>query len=207
MPNNTETDELIQRVARGDDHAASQLLALHRQRLRRMVAVRLNDQVLARVDPSDIVQETMIEAVRRLPEYSQTQPLPFYPWLRRLAWDQIVNVHRHHLKLQKRSVHREYRFENVSEASQDMLVDRLVKSQTSPSGAAMRMELRNQIRNALTQLTPSHREILVLLFLERLTINEAAVVLGVTPEAARSRRRRGLDQFSRLVRPLIRGHE
>jgi RNA polymerase sigma-70 factor (ECF subfamily) len=207
MPSH-ETEELIQRVAAGDERAASQLLALHRQRLRRMVAIRLDEQILARLDPSDVVQETMIQAVRRLPEYSRTRPIPFYPWLRQLAWDQIVHAHRHHFRQQKRSIHREQpRAEYLSGASQDLLVNHLIASQTSPSKATMREELKSQVRSALGQLTPSHREILVLLFLERLSMNEAAAVLGVTQEAARSRQRRALEQFSRLVRPLLRGQE
>ena len=56
MTDTKVTDVLLQRVADGDATAASELLDRHRHRLRRMVAVRLDDRVSARVDPSDVVQ-------------------------------------------------------------------------------------------------------------------------------------------------------
>ena len=202
-----KTDELLRRVADGDDSAASELLQRHRRRLRRMVAIRLEDRVSARVDASDIVQETLIKAVRQLPEYSRKQPIPFYPWLRQLAWKQIVDVHRHHIAYEKRSINREHRPEEfLSGASENLLADRLFKIQTSASGAAMRNELKTKVREALSQLSSSHREILVLLFLERLSMAEAAAVMGVSHEAARSRQRRALEQFGKLLNPVFKSH-
>src|SRR5207248_2646216 len=92
-PDDAETEELLARARRGDDSARQTLLARHRDRLGRMVAVRLDRRVAPRVDPSDVVQEALFEADRRLPEYLREHPLPFYPWLRRIAWERLVKIH------------------------------------------------------------------------------------------------------------------
>src|SRR3954451_3490896 len=80
-----DTDVLLAACARGDPRAPGRLLERHRPRLRRMVAVRLDPRVAARVDPSDVVQEALADAARKLPGYLRTRPLPFYPWLRQVA--------------------------------------------------------------------------------------------------------------------------
>ena len=102
-----ETEELIERAGRGDDPARQALLARHRARLRRMVAVRMDDGLAARVDPSDVVQEVLAEAHRTLDAYLRDRPLPFYPWLRRLAWERLAKLYRRHVRSHKRSTLRE----------------------------------------------------------------------------------------------------
>jgi RNA polymerase sigma-70 factor (ECF subfamily) len=90
-PSRDDTSQiLLQQAAAGDQRAANQLLELHRQRLRAMIAMRLDRRLSARVDPSDVLQDTLAEAHQKLPEYLRTQRIPFYPWLRRLAWEKIV---------------------------------------------------------------------------------------------------------------------
>src|SRR5438552_7087478 len=80
-----DTDHLLEAVSRGDSAARGQLLERHRPKLRRMVAVRIDRRLAARVDPSDVVQEAMALAAARLDEYVRDRPLPFYPWLRRIV--------------------------------------------------------------------------------------------------------------------------
>src|SRR5947209_8300829 len=95
---NPDTEQLLEQARQGDDRARQQLLARHRARLRRMVAVHLDRSLAPRVDPSDVVQEALTEAARDLDAYLRERPLPFYPWLRRLAWERLVKVRRHHLQ-------------------------------------------------------------------------------------------------------------
>jgi RNA polymerase sigma-70 factor (ECF subfamily) len=87
-----DTDQLLRRIAQGDVAARELLLARHRDRLRRMVALRLDPRLQARVDPSDVVQDTLAEADVKLADYARRRPLPFYPWLRRLAWEHLVRL-------------------------------------------------------------------------------------------------------------------
>src|SRR5580704_8453320 len=98
-----DTEELLALAGRGDQGAAEQLLVRHRRRLRQMIAIRLDRRVAARVDPSDVVQEALLEASRKLPEYLRVRPVPFYPWLRRIAWEHLVKAHERHLSARKRS--------------------------------------------------------------------------------------------------------
>src|SRR5262245_4640546 len=97
-PVGDETEELLRRVGLGDDRALQRLLYLHRDRLRGLVAVRMDRRLAPRIDPSDIVQEALADASRKLPGYLRDRPLPFYPWLRRLALERVIQAHRRHLR-------------------------------------------------------------------------------------------------------------
>src|SRR3954469_4069846 len=101
-----DSDYLLDRAAAGDPAARQRLLERHRKRLRRMVALRLDRRLAARVDPSDVVQEALADAGRKLDGYLRGRPLPFYPWLRQLAWERLVKLHRRH-RADKRDVARE----------------------------------------------------------------------------------------------------
>jgi RNA polymerase sigma-70 factor (ECF subfamily) len=105
--NDPDTDELVDRACDGDQDARQQLLVRHRKRLRQMVALRMDRRLMARVDPSDVVQEALTDAAQELSDYLRDRPLPFYPWLRQLAWERLIELHRRHLHAQKRSVRRE----------------------------------------------------------------------------------------------------
>src|SRR5947209_7003628 len=106
-PDDWDTEQLIERAASGDGSARQHLLVRHRDRLRRMIAVHLDRRLAARIDPSDVVQEALLDAARKLPDYLDRRPLPFYPWLRRLAWEHLVKLHQRHLAARKRSATRE----------------------------------------------------------------------------------------------------
>ncbi|HTK78727.1 MAG TPA: RNA polymerase subunit sigma, partial [Gemmataceae bacterium] len=89
----SDSEELLRRAGGGDEPARQQLLARYRDRLRRMVAVHLDPRLAARLDPSDVVQDALLDAAGKLSHYLRTRPVPFYPWLRRLAWEHLVKLH------------------------------------------------------------------------------------------------------------------
>jgi RNA polymerase sigma-70 factor (ECF subfamily) len=195
-----DSNELLQQAAAGDQAAAHRLLELHQDRLRAMIAVRLDRRLSARVDPSDVLQETMIQAHQKLPEYLRTKPIPFYPWLRRIAWENIVQLHRQHLLAQARAVTREERFEvALPDHSAIDLAERLISKGSSASQQMLKKELKARVQTALAQLDARDREVLVLRFLEQLSIEEAAAVLEISQEAVKSRQRRALERFSELI--------
>src|SRR3954447_16364237 len=103
----SETAGLLRRAAQGDQAAWGALLVRSRDRLRRMVALRLDRRLQGRVDPSDIIQESFIDAARRLPEYVKNPSIPFFIWLRRLTGQRLLEQHRRHLGAQTRDVGRE----------------------------------------------------------------------------------------------------
>src|SRR4051812_31829603 len=92
-----DTDKLLESAAAGNSAAAQQLLAHCRPRLRRMVAVRLDQSIRARVDPSDVVQDVLTEAYQKLPKYLKTRTVSFYTWLRQIAWQRLIKLHRAHI--------------------------------------------------------------------------------------------------------------
>jgi RNA polymerase sigma-70 factor (ECF subfamily) len=191
-----DTDELIERASRGDAGAGQQLLARHRKRLRQMVGFRMNRRLAARVDPSDVVQETLMAAAIKLADYLQTRPLPFYPWLRQLAFDRLVELNRLHLRAKKRSVGREEPgFLDLPDDSAVELASRLAADGASPSQSLVRDELRAAVQAALQRLQPRDREILVLRHLEHLSVKECAAALGISESAAKVRHLRALERL------------
>src|SRR6516162_6167392 len=172
-----DIEQLLARARSGEEAAQEALLVQHRERLRRMVAVRLDPRISARVDPSDVVQEALAVAAELLPEYLREQPIPFYPWLRRLAWERLVKLHRQHIGTKKRSVAREVMPE-LPDDSVDALALLVVGDNTSPSKHAVRKELQNRVRVALNELSERDREVLILRYLEQLSASEIASILG-----------------------------
>ena len=183
-----ETEDLLDPAAAGDEVALRRLLDRHREPLRRMIAVRLDRRLAARLDPSDVVQEALADAGRKLHQYARERPLPFYPWLRRLAAERLALAHRRHIKVAGRSVCLERPGRpDPSDGSNFLLIDRLAASGTSPTGSYRREELRQRVRTALDVLGEGDREVLVLRYLEDLPFAEVAVVLGITENAAKVR--------------------
>jgi RNA polymerase sigma-70 factor (ECF subfamily) len=195
-----DTEELLRRAGGGDADARGALLDRHRQRLRHMIACRMDPRLAARVDPSDVVQETLAEADRRLDDYLHERPLPFYPWLRQLAWDHLVEQHRRHLRAGRRSVLRE-QAENLGlpDASAEQLAGQLIDSGESPSAGPQRDEVRQQVRAALAALAEQDREVLVLRYLEQLSAREVGAVLGVSEATAKKRALRALQRLRKLL--------
>jgi RNA polymerase sigma-70 factor (ECF subfamily) len=195
-----ETEVLIGDAARGDESARQRLLDRHRRRLRRMVALRLDRRLAPRLDPSDVVQEALADAAGKLDDYLRDRPLPFYPWLHRLAAERLTQAHRYHLKAQARAVGREHRGEfGLPDGSVAQLADRLAARASSPSQQLLRDELRQGLREALARLAPNDREVLVMYYLEGLAFAEIAAVLGIKEGAAKVRHFRALERIRKLI--------
>ena len=192
------TEVLLRRAGSGDRLAVEQLLARHRTRLRRMVKARMDPRVAARFDPSDVVQEALLEASRKLADYLHKRPVPFYPWLRQIAWDKLVDLQRRHIHAKRRSVLRE-EFVELPDHSAMELARRLTQSSSSPSGRLMRAELRERVRAALAELAPADREVLVLRYLEGLSTPEIAAILRVSQRTVQSRHRLALERLHQIL--------
>jgi RNA polymerase sigma-70 factor (ECF subfamily) len=197
----TDTEHLLERVAAGDGAAMGELLQRHRGRLRRMVAVRFDPRLAARVDPSDVVQETLAEAAANLDRYLRERPLPFYPWLRQFAQRRLIELHRRHVQARRRSVTREVGPPGLPDHSALALADRLFARTSSPSAGLRRQERRDRVRAALAALSEQDREVLVLRILEALPTRDTAAVLGISEVAVRSRQVRALDRLKVLLGP------
>jgi RNA polymerase sigma-70 factor (ECF subfamily) len=194
------SEELITLAARGDRRALDTLWQMHRARLKQVIQIRLDPRVRRRVDPSDLVQETLIEAQRRLPQYVQDRPLPFYPWLRQLALERLNKAHRRHRSAQARAVGREQEEWPIPDESVLQLAERLVTDETGAMQRLVKEEIRRQVREALDELNFDDRQVLVMRVLEDLTTAETAAVLGVSEAAVRMRQLRAVERLQKILR-------
>lgn len=204
----TPEKELLLRAAQDDSAALDELFQMYRHRLKGMLHWRLDPRLRTRVDESDVIQETLVDAARKFSEYAQAPQLPFYLWLRHLAGLKLAELHRTHLSAQKRSARREtsLEFGDFAPASSVVLADAFAGNLTSPSEAAMRHELKRRCQELLDSLEPIDREVLVLKHFEQLSTAETASVLGISKAgagrrylAALKRLRAALSTFSGLV--------
>jgi RNA polymerase sigma-70 factor, ECF subfamily len=199
-PIDPDTEVLLAEASRGDQEACQQLLSRHRARLRQMVALRMDRRLAARVDPSDVVQEALTTAGQKLSGYLRERPLPFYPWLRHFAWERLLQLHRHHIRSQRRSVSREERWDlPLPDDSVFQLADRLAASGTSPSHHLVRDEQRQRLRVAMCGLTAPDREVLMMRYLEQLSFDEIAAALATTQGAVKMRHLRALRRLRVLL--------
>jgi RNA polymerase sigma-70 factor (ECF subfamily) len=179
-----ETRRLLQQARAGEPGAVDRLLDRHRPYLRRLLEVRLGPQLQPRVDPSDVVQEAQMEALRRLEGYLASPPMPFRLWLRRIAYDRLLMLHRHHVQAGRRAVGRAV---PLPDHSSLLLAQQLLAQGPSPGQQLLQRELACRVRQAVDQLPEPEREILVMRKLEGLSNQEAAQVLGVDPATASRR--------------------
>jgi RNA polymerase sigma-70 factor (ECF subfamily) len=192
-----DTDQLLAGVRGGDPEARSRLLDRHRRRLRQMIAVRMDRRLAPRLDPSDVVQDVLIEADQRLADYVRRRPLPFYPWLRQLAWNRLTDLYRRHVRAGRRSVTREAMA--LPDESAWELVCRLFAPGSSPSARAEREETCRRVQEALARLPERDREVLILRHLERLETAEIAEILDLREGAVYTRHLRALQRLGRLL--------
>jgi RNA polymerase sigma-70 factor (ECF subfamily) len=198
-----EPDALLDRAAEGDQSVLADLFNRYRDRLKGMVAMRMDRRIAGRADPSDIVQEALLEAHQRLADYLRDRPMPFYVWLRHLTWEKLLQSHRRHLRSQRRSVKREHDLErSLLEHSTARLAERLVSRGPSPSAALDRKEQRERVVAALHELSDEDREVLLLRLVEQLSIRETAAVLGIAEGTVGSRQFRALERLRDAVDEL-----
>ncbi len=200
---------LLHAAADGDAGSLGLLLDRDRDRLRRMVALRLDHRLVGRVDPSDVIQDAQLEAARRLNEYLDNQAMPFFLWLRLITGQRIAQLHRLHLGAQMRSAGREVSLQRhpLPEASSAALAANLMGRLTDPPDAAVRAEVKVRLQEALNAMDPIDREVLALRHFEHLSNAEAALELGVSEEAAKKRHLRAVKRLRTVLEELPGGLE
>lgn len=200
-PNSDETLQLLNNAGGGDAGAVNQLLERHRNSLRRAVHLRLDRALARRVDASDIVQDVLVEANTRLADYLRDPRLPFHLWLRQLAKDRIIDMHRRHRGAQRRSVDREQGMSVPGAGGQSSinLAGLLPDAELTPAAAALRRELEERFLLALEQLEEEDREIILMRHVEQLGNTEVAQALDLSPAAAGMRHLRALRKLRAIL--------
>jgi len=200
-PPSDQTQELMNDARAGNALAAGELLDRHRDALRHMIDLRLDRRIRQRVDASDIVQEVMIEANRRLQTYLSDPSLPFHLWLRQMAKDRIIDAHRRHRGSVKRSVDREQA--NVAPGGFDHstmeLAAQLCDPELTPAARATMDELQRRFQAALETMDDHDREIVLMRHFEQLSNQDVAHALGLTEPAASMRYLRAIRKLRKLL--------
>jgi RNA polymerase sigma-70 factor (ECF subfamily) len=198
------TDDLLRRAGDGDRQALAALFAHYRDRLWRMVHLRLDRRLQGRLDPEDVLQETYLVYMNRFPEYAANPPGPFFLWLRGLTGQKLVDLHREHLGAKMRDAAREVSLYRgaLPQASSVSLANQLLGRLTTASQAAVRAELQLKVQEALNGMDPMDREVLTLRNFEMLSNEETAQVLGLSKAATSSRHIRALKRLKDLLSGL-----
>ena len=204
-PDSAQTAELLARARDGDAAAVERLLAGHREALRRMVQLRMDPALARRVDSSDVVQEVLIEANRRLTEYLARPAMPFALWLRSMARDRLIDAHRRHREAARRSLDREQPLAGGDDSSAAALQPGawLADRELTPAAAALQAEAAQRFQQALAQLDETDREVLLMRHFEQLSNQEVAAALGLSEAAASMRHLRAIKRLRASIGQML----
>lgn len=200
-PQSEETVQLLSGAEGGDIGAVNRLMNRHRDALKRLVRMRMDKALARRVDASDVVQDVMFEASRRLNDYLREPKMPFHLWLRQLAKDRIIDMHRRHREAQRRSVDREQPLESPQFADRSSLnlAAQLRDHELTPAAENIRRELRTRFLTAMEQLSEDDRDMIFMRHFEELTNSEVATSLGLSAPAAGMRYLRALRRLKAIL--------
>jgi RNA polymerase sigma-70 factor, ECF subfamily len=207
--NPNDAPDRIERLRKGDRAALAELFDEHRDRLRRMIDLRIDARLRARLDPSDVLQDAFLDVARDLDAYLADPKLPPLLWLRVHVGRRLTTLHRRHLGTRMRDAGMEISLYRgaLPEASSAALASMLLGRHTSPTQAAQRAERLMRVQEALNSLDPIDREVLALRHFEQLGRAEAAQVLGISQEAGAKRYFRALKRLKDALATLPGGWE
>jgi len=194
--------ELLSRLEEGDEQALAQAFSRHRERLWQMVRFRMDRRLTGRVDEDDVLQEAYLDAATRLRHFEHHGASSVFLWLRMIVGQTLVDIHRRHFGARMRSVRREVPIHDFynPQATSVSIASKLLGRLTSPSRAAMRAELSEQLETALADMDPIDQEVLALRHFEELTNSEVAEVLDIQQKAASIRYVRALKRLREIMK-------
>jgi RNA polymerase sigma-70 factor (ECF subfamily) len=204
---NTDTrndDQLLDSARDGDEAALSILVERHRKGLERMVALRMDRRLQGRVDPADVVQNAYLAVPGKFAQYVADPRLPFFLWLRQEVGQKLLDVHHSHLGNQVGDAGQEVSLYRgaLPQVTSQSLAEHLLGKLTATSHAAMRVELKLRVQEALNSMDPNDREVLILRHFEELSNIEAAQVLGIKSSAAVNRYVRALKRLKDVIQGM-----
>lgn len=192
--------EELTRLRAGDDRLLAELFGRHRERLWRMVQFRMHPRLGARVDADDVLQEAYLSAAQRISHYLEDPTRSFFVWLRLIVGQTLIDVHRRHLGAEMRNASREVSASRqYPQATSVALAAEFLGSITSPSQAAQKAELTQQLEAAIAAMSPMDQEIIALRHFEDLTNLEVAELLGIQPTAASNRYVRAIGKLREIL--------
>jgi RNA polymerase sigma-70 factor, ECF subfamily len=202
--NQRDDDDLLVRIESGDERALTELFTRHRERLRRMIWLRLDRRLQGRIDSSDVLQDAYLKIAHGAREYVAQPNMPPFLWLRFLTGQTLQALHRHHLKVHMRDAGQEVSLHHrdTPQANSVSLAEMLLGRLTSPTRAARRAEMQLKLQEMLNAMEPFDREVLALRHFEGLSNSEVALVLGLSKTAASNRYIRALGRLKAMLMGL-----
>jgi RNA polymerase sigma-70 factor (ECF subfamily) len=195
-------EELLAEARQGSDESLGALLELFRNYLHLLAHTQIDLHLQGRASASDLVQETVLEAYRDFGAFRGQTEMELLAWLRRILVHNMSHLVEEHVLTQKRTVRREVSLGPglaAVERSTSRVDAALASQWSSPSVRVGRRERAAVLADLLAQLSPQHREVIVLRDLEGLTFQEIATRLNRSPAAARKLWVRALDRLRQML--------
>jgi RNA polymerase sigma-70 factor, ECF subfamily len=173
---------------------SAQTLERYRAYLLVLASVHLAPELRSKLDPADIVQQSLIRAFAALPSLQQSDSATLSSWLRAILANELRDAVKHYYR-DKRNIARELPLDAELDRSASGLEAWLAIQQTSPSGRASQNEQLFRLAGALAELPETMREVVVLKHCQDWTLQQIAERIGKTVPAVASYLRRGLAQL------------
>ena len=192
--------ELMQKIRGGNEEALGRAFTEFGDRLRRIVRFRLDYRLAGRVAESDVIQETYLAAAKRLDHLENYQEMPLFLWLRLLVSQKLTDLHRVHLKAEKRDVRREVALMTGPSAHTSVAIAaNLIGAKTGASALLEKAEQIEELEKVLNKMDETDREVIALRHFEELSNIETARVLDIAPTAASKRYVRAMARLAELM--------
>lgn len=194
-----DRDSLMGRARSGDTGALGQLLEVYRPYLTLLARLEVGRRLRGKADEADVVQDAFAEAARQFDRFRGSGEPELTAWLRRILAGCLALLARRYFGTRARDVRLEQSLADELDRSSIFLDGALVDRGSSPSHRASRREQAVLLADALEQLPPHYREVIVLHSLEGLTFPEVAVRMGRSAVAAERLWSRALPQLRRAM--------
>jgi RNA polymerase sigma-70 factor (ECF subfamily) len=193
----TSSDPLLADAKQGDPAALGRLLERYQRYLTLLAGLELGPQLRGKVDAADVVQETFLEASRNFHRFQGSNEATLIAWLRQILATSLANVERRYLGTHARDVRLERQIADALDRSSVMLDRALVAQQSTPSQQAAHREQAVLLADALAELPPDYREVIILRHLEGLTFPQAAERMGRSVDSVEKLWLRGVTKLRR----------
>jgi len=197
-----QTQQVLNDLKYEPEQTMARVFTEHRPALRRLIAGRLDSRVRGRVDPSDVIQETLLDACQRLSEYLANPSVPFLSWLFALAEQNAITAHRRHVVAQKRSTRREQLLDQSGSVVPNDLQRHVISDFTDPGDRCVKQERMTQLQKAISMLNLQSQLVVRMRFMEGKTLAEIAAELDISVDAVAKRAMRSLLKLSEFAAEL-----
>jgi RNA polymerase sigma-70 factor (ECF subfamily) len=191
-------DQLISRARDGDESALGTLLELYRNYLRLVARSMIGVALRIKLEPSDLVQETFLKAHREFATFAGQGEHELIAWLRKILARNLADQVKHHRR-KARDLKRQESLDALLECSGMTIQNALASQTASPSEGAVRREQAVLLADAVSRLSPAHREVFILRTLEHIPFEEIAIKMNRTPGAVRMLWARALERLNKML--------